>query len=165
MSANPYYSRTTCRVTRLNLVGMRWKFKLSWKYKDECKVVPTHAIKVYVTMEVQLHPFLTSAWEVICQLHDTAVIPLGKRGPGTHWLGGWLGPAWTYGRRRRRWWWWWWWCAVGLYFYWYVKQCLLKSHASISSTGGICSRETVRQGVSGRWQSAFETAGCNEEGV
>jgi hypothetical protein len=55
--------------------------------------------------------------------------------------------------------------AVGLYFYWYVKRCLLKSHAAISSTGGICSREAVQQGVSGRWQSAFETAGCNKEGV
>jgi hypothetical protein len=33
--------------------------------------------------------------------------------------------------------------AVGSCFYWYVKQCLLKSHVVISSAGGICSRETV----------------------
>jgi hypothetical protein len=52
-----------------------------------------HAMKVYWGMEVQLHTFLTSALDggVWSALRPGRFTP-GEKAPGTHWIGGWVGP-------------------------------------------------------------------------
>jgi hypothetical protein len=52
-----------------------------------------HAMKVYWGVKVQLHAFLTSAldggeWSAS---HHGRFTPR-ERAPGTHWIGGWVGP-------------------------------------------------------------------------
>jgi hypothetical protein len=37
-------------------------------------------------------PLLTSELEVSGQLHAPTALPPGERAPGTHWIGGWVGP-------------------------------------------------------------------------
>jgi hypothetical protein len=57
-----------------------------------------YAMKMYRGVDVQIHIFLTSALtEVSGQLHAPTALPrvkgtTGERVPGTHWLGGWVGP-------------------------------------------------------------------------
>jgi hypothetical protein len=50
-------------------------------------------MKTYVVVDVQTHVFLTSAlvgneWSASRFGHFTP----GERDPGTHWIGGWVGP-------------------------------------------------------------------------
>jgi hypothetical protein len=52
-----------------------------------------HAMRTNGGVEVQLHSFLTKAldgdkWSASHPYRLT----LGKRAPGTHWIGGWVGP-------------------------------------------------------------------------
>jgi hypothetical protein len=52
-----------------------------------------HEVKMYWGMKIYLHAFLTSAldgdkWSASRPGRFTA----GERTPGTHWIGGWVGP-------------------------------------------------------------------------
>jgi hypothetical protein len=52
-----------------------------------------HAMKTYQGVAVEIHVFLTSAlvrgeWSASCPGHFTPE----ERAPGTHWIGGWVGP-------------------------------------------------------------------------
>jgi len=50
-------------------------------------------MKMYWGVEIQLHTFLTSApdW-VNGQFHVPATLPPKEKAPGTHLIGGWVGP-------------------------------------------------------------------------
>jgi hypothetical protein len=49
-------------------------------------------MKAYEGVDVYTHIFLTSALVRSGQLHAPAALHPGKRAPGTHWTGGWVGP-------------------------------------------------------------------------
>jgi hypothetical protein len=51
-------------------------------------------MKKYGGVDVKIHVFLTSALVGVCGLlHIPAALPPRERAPGTHWIGGWLGPT------------------------------------------------------------------------
>jgi hypothetical protein len=72
---------------------MRIKVKVKVNVKLSLCFTKHHAMKAYWEVEVQLHAFLTSALDgAEWSASRPGRFTLRELGPGTHWIGGWVGP-------------------------------------------------------------------------
>jgi hypothetical protein len=77
-------TKLTCSVISLSALSKKLSLCL----------IKHYTVKTYGGVDVQIQVFVTSArvageWSASCLGHFT----LMKRAPGTHWIGGWVGPT------------------------------------------------------------------------
>jgi len=74
----------------LNVINhFKVKFLCITKYHHDMH----HAMKTYKRVEIQLLTFLTWAWgEGVWSASHPGCFTFRERAPGTHWIGGWVGP-------------------------------------------------------------------------
>jgi hypothetical protein len=77
----------------LTVSAQDYDSKVNVKVKLSLCLNKHHAMKAYWEVEVYLHSFfeLGTRWRWVVNFTPRLLYPRG-RGPGTHWIGGWVGP-------------------------------------------------------------------------